>query len=47
MLLKSRIKSNVLNQTKNSKPVKSDLTRAKAVKSVNSVRFYEFTKFVI
>jgi len=26
------------------KPVKSDLVRAK---SVNSVRFYEFTKFVI
>jgi len=36
--------SNVLNWTKNLKPVKSNLTHAK---SVNSVRLYEFTKFVI
>ena len=34
----------MLNWTKKSKLVKSDLTRAK---SVNSVRFYEFTKFVV
>jgi hypothetical protein len=41
---------NVLNQIKNPKLVKSDLTHAKSVKlvnSVNSVRFYEFTKFMI
>jgi len=34
----------MLNQIKNLKLVKSDLTRAKLI---NSVQFYEFTKFVI
>jgi hypothetical protein len=34
----------MLIQIKNLKLVKSDLTRAKLV---NSVQFYEFTKFVI
>jgi len=37
----------MLNRTKNSKPVKSDLTHAKSVKSINPVWFYKFTKFVI
>jgi hypothetical protein len=37
----------MLNRTKNSKPVKSDLTRAKSIKSINSIRFYEFIKFMI
>ena len=41
--------SNMLNRTKNSKLVKSDLTRTKSEKSINSVnlvRLYEFTKAV-
>ena len=40
----------MFNQIKNSKPVKSDLTPAKSVKSVNSIKsvlFYKFTKFMI
>ena len=40
----------MFNQIKNSKPVKSDLTPAKSIKSVNlikSVLFYKFTKFMI
>ena len=40
----------MLNQIKNSKLIKSDLTHVKSVKlvnSVNSVWFYEFTKFMI
>jgi len=40
----------MFNQIKNLKPVKSDLTPAKSIKSVNlikSVLFYKFTKFMI
>jgi hypothetical protein len=37
----------MLNRTKNLKSVKSDLICAKLVNSINSVRFYEFTKFMI
>ena len=40
----------MLNQTKNSKPVKLNLTPAKSVKSVNSIKsvlFYKFNEFMI